>query len=154
LLNPKWYEGMLASGYEGAREIQKRLNNTLGWSATAGAVDNWVYEEANDTFVNDPEMAKRLMDVNPSSFRKMVANFLEANGRGYWETSPENIERLKELYLQCEDKLEVRWFATACLRSTLTLPLRASSESFTDAMLCVCNFLLKAHTHIQPPHAT
>ena len=38
LLNPKWYEGMLASGYEGAREIQKRLNNTLGWSATAGCV--------------------------------------------------------------------------------------------------------------------
>ena len=51
-------------------------------------------------------MAKRLMDANPNSFRKMVANFLEANGRGYWETSEENIERLKELYLQCEDKLE------------------------------------------------
>ena len=30
----------------------------------------------------------------------------EANGRGYWDTSEENIERLKELYLQCEDKLE------------------------------------------------
>jgi len=38
LLNPKWYEGMLNSGYEGVREIQKRLTNTMGWSATAGAV--------------------------------------------------------------------------------------------------------------------
>ncbi len=28
-----------------------------------------MYEEANDTFINDPEMAKRLMDVNPNSFR-------------------------------------------------------------------------------------
>jgi magnesium chelatase subunit H len=65
-----------------------------------------VYEEANDTFINDPEMAKRLMDVNPSSFRKMVANFLEANGRGYWETSEENLDRLRQLYLECEDKLE------------------------------------------------
>ena len=45
LLNPKWYEGMLASGYEGVREIEKRAKNTMGWSATAGAVDNWVYEE-------------------------------------------------------------------------------------------------------------
>jgi len=106
LLNPKWYEGMLSSGYEGAREIQKRLNNTLGWSATAGAVDNWVYEEANDTFINDPAMAKRLMDVNPNSFRKMVANFLEANGRGYWDTSEENLNRLRELYLEVEDKIE------------------------------------------------
>lgn len=38
LLNPKWYEGMLGSGYEGVREIQKRLTNTMGWSATSGMV--------------------------------------------------------------------------------------------------------------------
>ena len=38
LLNPKWYEGMLGSGYEGVREIQKRLTNTMGWSATSGQV--------------------------------------------------------------------------------------------------------------------
>ena len=48
ILNPKWYEGMLKSGYEGVREISKRLVNTMGWSATAGAVDNWVYEDVND----------------------------------------------------------------------------------------------------------
>jgi CobN/Magnesium Chelatase len=84
LLNPKWYEGMMASGYEGVREIQKRLTNTMGWSATSGAVDNWVYDEANSTFIEDPEMAARLMEANPNSFRKLVATFLEANGRGYW----------------------------------------------------------------------
>jgi magnesium chelatase subunit H len=106
LLNPKWYEGMLASGYEGTREIQKRLNNTLGWSATSGQVDNWVYEDANDVYMKDPEMQKRLMESNPNSFRKMVANFLEANGRGYWETSEENIERLRNLYMEVEDKIE------------------------------------------------
>ena len=39
------YEGMLSSGYEGVREIQKRLTNTVGWSATSGMVDNWVYDE-------------------------------------------------------------------------------------------------------------
>jgi magnesium chelatase subunit H len=59
LLNPKWYEGMLSSGYEGVREIQKRLTNTMGWSATSGMVDNWVYDEANSTFIEDPDMAAR-----------------------------------------------------------------------------------------------
>merc|ERR1712032_647893 len=39
LLNPKFYEGMLSTGYEGVREVQKRLRNTMGWSATAGEVD-------------------------------------------------------------------------------------------------------------------
>ena len=42
---------MLNSGYEGAREITKRLKNTMGWSATSGEVDNFIYEDANDTFI-------------------------------------------------------------------------------------------------------
>jgi len=75
LLNPKFYEGMLKSGYEGTREITKRLRNTMGWSATAGAVDNFVYEDANDIFIADPEMQKRLLDSNPNAFRDMVTTF-------------------------------------------------------------------------------
>ncbi len=106
LLNPKWYEGMLSHGYEGVRELSKRLVNTMGWSATAGAVDNWVYEDANDTFFKDEDMSKRLLDLNPSSFRKMVTTLLEANGRGYWETSEENLDRLRELYQEVEDRIE------------------------------------------------
>jgi len=106
LLNPKFYEGMLSTGYEGVREIQKRLRNTMGWSATAGEVDNFVFEDANAVFIEDAEMQKRLLDTNPNAFRDMVTTFLEANGRGYWETSEENIERLQELYAEVEDRIE------------------------------------------------
>ncbi|MBD2161635.1 magnesium chelatase subunit H [Limnothrix sp. FACHB-1083] len=106
MLNPKWYEGMLSHGYEGVRELAKRLNNTLGWSATADAVDNWVYEDTNDTFIADPEMCKRLMDLNPHSFRRMLGTLLEANGRGYWDTSDENLDRLRDLYQEVEDRIE------------------------------------------------
>ena len=106
LLNPKWYEGMLAHGYEGVRELSKRLTNTMGWSATAGAVDNWVYEDANDTFVKDDAMRQRLMNLNPHSFRKVVTTLLEANGRGYWDTSEANLDRLRELYQEVEDRIE------------------------------------------------
>ncbi|XWS66347.1 hypothetical protein CRYUN_Cryun05aG0191500 [Craigia yunnanensis] len=106
LLNPKWYEGMMSSGYEGVREIEKRLTNTVGWSATSGQVDNWVYEEANSTFIQDENMLNRLISTNPNSFRKLVQTFLEANGRGYWETSEENVERLRQLYSEVEDKIE------------------------------------------------
>tara|TARA_Y100001968_G_scaffold315073_1_gene341268 strand:- start:9652 stop:13599 length:3948 start_codon:yes stop_codon:yes gene_type:complete len=106
LLNPKWYEGMLKSGYEGVREVSNRLNYTLGWSATSGQVDNFVYEESNETFINDPEMRDRLMKLNPHSFRRIVGTLLEVNGRGYWETSEENIEQLKQLYQEAEDRIE------------------------------------------------
>ena len=68
LLNPKWYEGMLDSGYEGVREVQKRLTNTMGWSATGGAVDNFVYEEANDCLLyTSPSPRDRTRSRMPSS---------------------------------------------------------------------------------------
>jgi magnesium chelatase subunit H len=106
LLNPKWYEGMLSHGYEGVRELSKRLVNTMGWSATAGAVDNWVYEDVNSTFIEDAQMRDRLKNLNPHSFRKVVGTLLEVNGRGYWETSDHNLQMLRDLYQEIEDKIE------------------------------------------------
>ncbi|MFZ9462740.1 MAG: cobaltochelatase subunit CobN, partial [Vulcanococcus sp.] len=67
---------------------------------------NFVYEEANETFINDPEMRKRLMELNPHSFRRIVGTLLEVNGRGYWETSDENIQQLQEIYQEIEDRIE------------------------------------------------
>lgn len=106
LVNPKWIEGNLKSGYEGAREIAKRLRNTYGFAATSGEVDNFVFQDANDTFIKDRDMQKRLMDMNPNSFRDMVTTFLEAAGRGYWEASDDDMDRLRELYSEVEDRIE------------------------------------------------
>ena len=60
MLNPKWYEGMLEHGYEGVRQIEVHLTNTLGWSATTGQVQPWVYQQLTETFMLDPEMRERL----------------------------------------------------------------------------------------------
>ena len=59
-LNPKWYEGMLRHGYEGVRQIEAQITNTMGWSATTGAGPPWVYEKLTETFVLDDEMRERL----------------------------------------------------------------------------------------------
>jgi magnesium chelatase subunit H len=77
----------------------------MGWSATAIAVDNWVYEDVNETLINDEAMQKRLMNLNPHSFPNMAIAFLEVNGRGYWETSESNLDRLRELYQDVEDRI-------------------------------------------------
>ena len=37
-------------------------------------------------------MQRRLLETNPNAFRDMVTTFLEANGRGYWDTDDDNIE--------------------------------------------------------------
>jgi len=106
LLNPKFYEAALKGGYEGVREISKRMRYTYGWSVTANAVDNFVYEDANDTYINDENIRKQMMDRNPEALRDMVTTFLEANSKGYWETSEENLDKLKQVYQECEDKIE------------------------------------------------
>src|SRR2546425_4412317 len=66
-LNPKWYEGMLKHGFRGVAQIEGHLSNTFGWSATADAVDDWIYTEVANTFVLDDEMLERLRNLNPHS---------------------------------------------------------------------------------------
>merc|ERR1712127_536189 len=86
--NPKFYEGMLSTGYEGVREIQKRLRDTMVWSATAGEVDNFVFEDANGVFIEDAEMQQRLLDTNPNAFRDMVTD-----SQRFFDQSSRIIER-------------------------------------------------------------
>src|SRR5256714_6619545 len=105
-LNPKWYEGMLRHGFRGVAEIESHVTNTFGWSATADAVDDWVYEEVARTFVLDPEILERLRRLNPHSARSLVARLLEAEGRGFWEGEAEVIEKLRDIFSDLEDRLE------------------------------------------------
>jgi len=64
-LNPRWYEGLLKHGYEGVRQIEAHVTNTMGWSATTGAVEPWVYQQITETFVLDTALRDRLADLNP-----------------------------------------------------------------------------------------
>ena len=84
LLNSKLYEGMFLIGYEEVREIQKRLRNIMGLSATADEVYKFVFEDANEIFIDDAEMQQQLLETTPNAFRDMVTTFLQANRRGCW----------------------------------------------------------------------
>jgi magnesium chelatase subunit H len=105
-LNPKWYEGMLRHGFRGVAEIESHVTNTFGWSATADAVDDWVYAEVAETFVLDGAMLERLSSLNPHSARSLVARLLEAEGRGFWEAEQAVVERLREIFAELEDRVE------------------------------------------------
>jgi magnesium chelatase subunit H len=105
-LNPKWYEGMLKHGFRGVAEIENHVSNTFGWSATADAVDDWVYTEVANTFLFDEQMLERLRDLNPHSAHSLAQRLLEANGRGYWEVDESVVDRLREIARNLEDQLE------------------------------------------------
>ena len=95
-LNPNWYEGMLEHGFRGVAEIENHVANTFGWSATADAVDPWIYTEIARTFLLDPVMFKRLLELNPDSVRSLTKRLIEAHDRGYWNPDEAILEELRE----------------------------------------------------------
>lgn len=105
-LNPKFHEALLRHGAEGVRQIESHLTNTMGWSATTGQVDPWVYQRLSETFVLDETMRQRLADLNPAASSRMANRLLEAHDRAYWQTSEETLAVLRDAADALEDRLE------------------------------------------------
>ncbi len=105
-LNPKWYEGMLEHGYEGVRQIEVHVTNTMGWSATTGEVQPWVYQQITQTFILDPEMRDRLAKLNPTASAKVANRLLEASDRNYWQPDEKTLAALRAAGEELEDRLE------------------------------------------------
>jgi magnesium chelatase subunit H len=106
MLNPKWYEGMLAHGYEGVRQLEAHLTNTMGWSATTGQVQPWVYQRLSETFMLDPQMRERLARLNPSASARVASRLLEASERKFWKPDSGMLESLRRAGEELEDRLE------------------------------------------------
>jgi magnesium chelatase subunit H len=106
MLNPKWYEGMLEHGYEGVRQIEAHVTNTMGWSATTGQVAPWVYQRLTETYVLDEAMRERLAALNPTASAKVASRLIEAHERNYWNPDPATLEALRRAGEELEDRLE------------------------------------------------
>ena len=106
MLNPKWYEGMLEHGYEGVRQIEVHVTNTMGWSATTGQVQPWVYKQLTETFMLDPAMRERLAKLNPTASARVANRLIEACERSYWQPDAQTLEALRRAGEELEDRLE------------------------------------------------
>jgi magnesium chelatase subunit H len=105
-LNPKWFEGMLRHGAEGVRQIEAQVTNTLGWSATTGQVEQWVYQRLSETFVLDEAMRRRLAALNPEASARMANRLIEAADRTYWQPDAATLAALRDAADELEDRLE------------------------------------------------
>jgi magnesium chelatase subunit H len=106
MLNPKWFEGMLEHGYEGVRQIEAHVTNTMGWSATTGQVQPWVYKQLSETFMLDPAMRDRLAKLNPTASARVANRLIEASERNYWQPDAETLQALRQASDELEDRLE------------------------------------------------
>jgi magnesium chelatase subunit H len=97
---------MLKHGYEGVRQIEEHVTNTMGWSATTGEVQPWVYKQLTETFVLDPDMRERLATLNPTASAKVATRLIEAHERRYWTPDAATLEALRQAGAELEDRLE------------------------------------------------
>ncbi len=107
VVNPKWVSAMRRHGYKGAFELAATVDYLFGYDATAGVVDDWMYESLAASYVFDPETRAFLQQSNPWALRGVAERLLEAADRGLWaEPQQETLEQLRATYLELEGDLE------------------------------------------------
>ncbi len=107
VVNPRWTAAMQRHGYKGAFEMAATVDYLFGYDATAGVVDDWMYEQLAASYVFDPEVRAFMQRSNPWALRGIAERLLEAADRELWE-HPEQatLDGLRDTYLELEGELE------------------------------------------------
>ena len=107
VVNPRWIEAMRRHGYKGAFELAATVDYLFGYDATAGVVEDWMYEKLAQSYVFDDTVREFLSTSNPWALRGITERLLEAADRGLWaEPDPETLDQLRSAYLAAEGDLE------------------------------------------------
>ncbi|MGH3312218.1 MAG: cobaltochelatase subunit CobN [Streptomyces sp.] len=107
VVNPRWMAAMRRHGYKGAFEMAATVDYLFGYDATAGVVDDWMYEKLAAEYVADETNQDFMKKSNPWALRGITERLLEAADRGLWEEpDPRTIEHLRATYLELEGDLE------------------------------------------------
>ncbi|WP_158886961.1 cobaltochelatase subunit CobN [Amycolatopsis anabasis] len=107
VVNPRWLSAMRKHGYKGAFELAATVDYLFGFDATAGVVDDWMYQKLSESYVLDAENQEFLTKANPWALRGIIERLTEAADRGLWaEPDPDTLAQLREVYLRLEGDLE------------------------------------------------
>ncbi|MDO9409771.1 cobaltochelatase subunit CobN [Patulibacter sp.] len=107
VLNPRWVAGMIRHGYKGAMELSVTVDYLFGYDATAGVVEDWMYEKVTERYVDDPDVRAFLSRSSPWALRSIAERLLEAADRGLWaEPDEERLQSLRDVLLEVEGEVE------------------------------------------------
>ncbi|MFE4000159.1 cobaltochelatase subunit CobN [Nocardioides sp. YIM B13467] len=107
VVNPRWISAMQRHGYKGAFELAATVDYLFGFDATAGVVQDWMYEKLAREYVLDETNQEFMRSSNPWALRGIVERLHEAAERGLWESpDPELVAQMQEIYLDIEGDLE------------------------------------------------
>ncbi len=109
VVNPRWITAMRRHGYKGAFELAATVDYLFGFDATAGVVQDWMYDRLAREYVLDEASQDFLRHSNPWALRGIVERLHEAAERGLWaEPDPDLLAAMQAVYLEVEGDLEDR----------------------------------------------
>ena len=109
VVNPKWLASIQKHGYKGGLELNATVDYLFGYDATAGILDDWMYEDVAQAYALDPGIQRFLSQSNPWALQAITERLLEAAQRGMWEQpDAQTLGALKQLHLDGEAQLEAR----------------------------------------------
>jgi cobaltochelatase CobN len=106
VLNPKFINGLKEHGYRGAAEMANLTEFTLAWGATSAITEDWMYEGLTDKFLLDDDTREWMKDVNPYAMMNILNRLQEAIERGLWNATDEYKEKIRDLFLETEERIE------------------------------------------------
>lgn len=106
ILDPKFINGLKEHGYRGAGEMANLTEFTMAWDATSDIGEDWMYEGIADKYLFDRDTQDWMMDVNPYAMMSILNRLEEAIERGLWDAKDEYRQKLKDLYLDVEERIE------------------------------------------------
>jgi cobaltochelatase CobN len=80
----------------------------MGLAATTGEVEEWIYDDMHEKYIQDDDMVRRMKENNLYAYIEIIEQMMEYYKRGYWEATKEQLDRLKQVYLQVEGDIEDR----------------------------------------------
>jgi cobaltochelatase CobN len=109
VVNPRWIAAMQRHGYKGAFELAATVDYLFGFDATAGVVQDWMYDKLAREYVLDDTNQEFLRKSNPWALRGIVERLHEAADRGLWaEPDADILAAMQQVYLEVEGDLEDR----------------------------------------------
>ena len=109
VVNPRWTDAMKRHGYKGAFELAATVDYLFGYDATAGVVEDWMYDKLTQAYVLDEGMREFFAQSNPWALHGIAERLLEAAERKLWNNpDPDTLAALRQAYLDTEGDLEDR----------------------------------------------
>lgn len=103
-LNPKYIEGMMASGYAGTAHMNQLFEVMGVWQmVTPNTVTNQMWTSLYETYILDSNnlgVADYLKETNPYAYQSMVAGLLNQAYNGYWTSNDAVLKQLEQYYVE------------------------------------------------------